>query len=71
MPTPMTGAPDARWLSHLQVEDAAASAKQVAKLGGKVLQEPIDIRAARWPLVADPLGGVFALWQPTNRAPGE
>ena len=40
MPTSMKGAPDAWWLSHLQVADAAASAKQVAKLGGKVLQDP-------------------------------
>jgi predicted enzyme related to lactoylglutathione lyase len=71
MPTSMKGAPDAWWLSHLQVADAAASAKQVAKLGGKVLQEPIDIKVGIMAVVADPLGGVFALWQPTNRAPGE
>jgi len=70
MPTSMKGAPDAWWLSHLQVADAAASAKQVAKLGGKVLQEPIDIKVGIMAVVADPMGGVFALWQPTNRAPG-
>jgi uncharacterized protein len=67
---PMKGAPDAWWLSHLQVADAAASAKQVAKLGGKVLQDAIDIGVGNMAVVADPLGGVFALWQPTNRAPG-
>src|SRR3569833_3161931 len=70
MPTSMKGAPDAWCLSLLQVADAAASAKQVAKRGGKVLQEPIDIKVGIMAVVADPMGGVFALWQPTNRAPG-
>jgi hypothetical protein len=67
---PMKGAPDAWWLSHLQVEDAAASAKLAAKLGGKVLMDAMDISVGKMAVIADPLGGVLALWQPTNRAPG-
>jgi len=68
---PMAGGPDAAWLSHLQVKDAAASAKQVAALGGKVYKDAFDVHGVGvMAIVADPLGGTFALWQPTNREPG-
>jgi hypothetical protein len=68
--SPMPGGPSAAWLSHLQVSDAAASAKQVAALGGKVYKDAFDISVGRMAIVADPLGGTLALWQPTNREPG-
>ncbi len=64
-----TGAP-AHWISHLQVEDATASAAQVAALGGRVLEPVFEISAGKIAIVADPLGGVFALWQPVTREPG-
>lgn len=67
---PMAGAPVAWWLSHLQVEDAAASQKQVEKLGGKILVPAFSVGVGNMAVVADPLGGVFALWQPTGREPG-
>ncbi|CAN5500928.1 VOC family protein [soil metagenome] len=66
-PTP--GAPP-HWLSHLQVEDAEASAKQVVTLGGAVIKPVFETSIGKTGIVADPLGGVFALWQPVSRAPG-
>jgi predicted enzyme related to lactoylglutathione lyase len=65
MPTPK-GAPDVgHWLSHLQVADAQAAADKVTKLGGKVLKAPEKMgEFGTMAVVADPLGGPFALWQP-------
>jgi predicted enzyme related to lactoylglutathione lyase len=68
-PPAMPGQPapaHAHWISHLQVADAKASAKQVESLGGKVLSAPLDMGMGTHALVADPLGGVFALWQPAK-----
>jgi uncharacterized protein len=56
----------AHWVSHLQVASAIDTAKQVESLGGKVLVAPIDMGMGSYALVADPLGGVFALWQPAK-----
>src|ERR1700750_1820159 len=60
---PMAGAPDAWWLSHLQVENAAAAQQKVEKLGGKVLAPVFSVGVGNMAVVADPLGGVFALWE--------
>lgn len=54
------------WVSHLQVTNAAETAKQVKSLGGSVLVEPVDMGLGTYALVADPLGGAFALWQPAQ-----
>jgi predicted enzyme related to lactoylglutathione lyase len=62
------GAPEqAHWLSYLHATDVARSTAKVAKLGGKVLQEPFKVgEVGTMSIVADPHGGVFALWQPTS-----
>jgi len=66
-PTPK-GAPEtAHWLASLQVADANATAKQVKALGGKVLKDPDKMGDfGTFAIVADPLGGVFSLWQPVQ-----
>jgi hypothetical protein len=64
----MEGAPDkAMWVTHLQVADAAASAKQVKSLGGAVHKDAFKVGDhGTMAIVADPLGGPFALWQPAK-----
>ena len=65
-PAPPEGAPQhAQWISHLQVEDATASAAKVKSLGGSVKMEPMKVGdAGTFAVVADPTGAVFSLWQP-------
>ena len=65
-PAPPAGAPQhAQWISHLQVEDAKASAAKVKSLGGSVKMEPMKVGdAGTFAVVADPTGAVFSLWQP-------
>jgi uncharacterized protein len=60
------GAPKSgHWLPHLQVENAAATAAQITKLGGKVRMEPKKLGdVGTVAVVADPLDGTFCLWQP-------
>jgi uncharacterized protein len=71
-----TGVPDALYtaISPLQgdtdlvtffigVEDMTASIDQATKLGGKVVQEPVDVPGVRFALIADPLGHVVGLAQ--------
>lgn len=56
------GAPP-NWLSYVAVDDAAAGAKKVASLGGKVLFGPLDVGPGHMVVAQDPSGAVFALWQ--------
>lgn len=67
LPTP-PGAPDhGHWLAHLQVADAAASADAVVLHGGKIAKAPFKVgEMGTMAVVLDPLGGVFALWQPAQ-----
>ncbi len=56
------GAPP-NWLSYVAVADAAASAKKIASLGGKVLMGPMEMGPGKMVVAQDPTGAVFALWQ--------
>jgi hypothetical protein len=56
------GAPPS-WLSYVAVDDAAASAKKIASLGGKVLFGPTGVGPGQMAVAADPTGAVFAVWQ--------
>jgi predicted enzyme related to lactoylglutathione lyase len=56
------GAPP-NWLSYVAVDDAAASAKKIASLGGKVLMGPMEMGPGKMLVAQDPTGAVFALWQ--------
>jgi predicted enzyme related to lactoylglutathione lyase len=67
MPTPPGAPPEAHWLSHLQVENAAATQDKVKALGGKILMTAEKMGDfGTMSVVADPLGGAFALWQPAK-----
>ncbi|HSD88630.1 MAG TPA: VOC family protein [Kofleriaceae bacterium] len=65
MKTPAGAPPEAHWISHLGVTDAKAAADQVKTLGGRVLKSPEKMGDyGTMGIVADPLGGAFAVWQP-------
>jgi predicted enzyme related to lactoylglutathione lyase len=67
LPTPK-GAPEhAHWITHLQVASAADTAAKVESLGGKIAAQPFKVGDfGTMAVVKDPLGGVFALWQPAK-----
>lgn len=70
--TPAGAPPHAHWLAHLQVESAAATAAAITAAGGKVLKAPVAMGdLGTYAIVADPLGGAFALWQPAKPDAGE
>src|SRR3954468_78364 len=71
-----TGVPDALYtaISPLQgdtdlvtffvgVEDMARSIGDATRLGGKVVQDPVEVPGVRFALIADPLGHVVGLAQ--------
>ena len=71
-----TGAPDALYtaISPLQgdddlvtffvdVDDIDASMKEAARLGGRVVQEPVRVPGVAFGLIADPLGHIVGLAQ--------
>lgn len=59
--------PQTRWLSHLQVANIQSTANQVKSLGGKILKEPYKVGdQGTMSIAIDPLGAVFALWQPNK-----
>jgi predicted enzyme related to lactoylglutathione lyase len=67
MPTPQGAPPHAHWLPHLQVADAQAVIQKIKSAGGKVRKEPMKMGDfGTMAVVADPLEGTFALWQPTK-----
>jgi predicted enzyme related to lactoylglutathione lyase len=68
--TPDGAPPEAHWLTHLEVSDARATAKQVESLGGKTLKAPFEIAGfGTMAIAADPQGGYFALWQTAKPEP--
>lgn len=53
------------WGAYLSVEDAAATAKRAAELGGKVVVEAMDVMdLGRMAILQDPTGAMFCAWQP-------
>ena len=67
MVTPEGAPPHAHWLSHLQVVDAAATARQIKSQGGKIRKDAFKVaEMGTMAIVADPFDGTFALWQPTK-----
>jgi len=60
------GAPP-NWLSYVAVDDAAASAKKVAALGGKVLFGPLDVGPGKMAIAADPTGAATSTSTRTTR----
>lgn len=67
LPTPEGAPAHATWLSHLRVDNAKDAAQQVKSLGGTILMAAEKIgTVGTKAVVADPHGGVLALWQPTD-----
>ncbi len=67
LPTPESAPKQAMWLTHLRVDDAKAAAQKAKSLGGKILMDAEKIgTVGTKAVVADPHGGVLALWQPTD-----
>jgi predicted enzyme related to lactoylglutathione lyase len=66
MPTPQGAPPHAHWISHLQVDDTNAVVAKVKANGGRVLSESHKMDMGTHTIVADPLGGALALWQPAK-----
>ncbi len=67
MPTPDGAPATGHWLPFLQVPDAKATCGHIASLGGKVHKTPERVGDfGQMAVVADPGGGVFALWQPVK-----
>lgn len=54
-----------QWLSYVQVEDAASTAKAAQQLGASVLAGPLDVfDLGRLTILRDPQGASFGAWQP-------
>ena len=50
------------WLVYFGVEDIDAGIARVLELGGSSLVGPVDIGIAKFAVVQDPQGAVFALY---------
>jgi hypothetical protein len=50
------------WLVYLGVDDLDASLAKLEELGGSKIAGPIDIQMAKFAVVSDPQGAVFALY---------
>jgi len=49
------------WMAYFAVADTDAAAKQIASLGGTVIQPPFDTPYGRISVVKDPTGAVFSI----------
>ena len=56
------------WLNYVSVGDADVAVAQVGRLGGDIIENPVDIPdAGRKAILRDPQGAVVAVWQPRTR----
>ena len=52
------------WIGHILARDVDASAKQIERLGGRVIRAPEDIpNVGRFAIGADPQGAVFSIFR--------
>ncbi len=64
VPTPSGAPPRGHWIPYLATGDIRTTLDRVGSLGGSVLRAPLDNGDfGTLAIVADPLGGYFALWQ--------
>ncbi|MBC2641460.1 MULTISPECIES: VOC family protein [unclassified Rhodococcus (in: high G+C Gram-positive bacteria)] len=65
---PLTAGTPNHWRVYFAVEDVDASAAKVVALGGKIVEEAMDIpTVGRMAGVADPEGAVFSIMTPAER----
>lgn len=58
------------WTAYVAVDDADETAAKAASLGGKVMQQPLDIPGVgRFAIIADPTGAVIAVMTPAPMDP--
>jgi hypothetical protein len=63
-PQMVAGAPVA-WMTYVNVDDIAIATEATRTAGGNVFLEPMRVLdAGQLAVVSDPVGGVFALWEP-------
>ena len=63
---PANGAPP-HWIAHLRVDDAKATAQKAKSLGGTIVKDAVKVGDfGTKAIVADPHGGLLALWQPSD-----
>jgi predicted enzyme related to lactoylglutathione lyase len=71
---PPPAGPPAHWCPLLQIDGMAAHVDKLQSLGGSVIKPPFPVGDMGTECyVADPLGGVFALWdpKPDQRGPAD
>jgi len=67
LPPPPNAPKQAMWLAHLRVENAKDAAQKAKSLGGTILMDAEKLgNVGTKAVIADPQGGVLALWQPTD-----
>ncbi len=60
----LAGGVPPHWMVYVAVDDADATAKQAAELGGKAVMPPFDVAdLGRMAVLDDPTGTHFAIWQ--------
>jgi predicted enzyme related to lactoylglutathione lyase len=64
-PAKAAGAPP-HWLPYVAVDDVDATVARAAELGGRVLSPTMTTGEGAFAVLADPTGGVFAVWRPTR-----
>jgi predicted enzyme related to lactoylglutathione lyase len=53
------------WATYVSVEDAAATATEIAESGGQAITQPMDVAGlGTMAVFTDPTGAVFGIWQP-------
>ncbi|HEX5908968.1 MAG TPA: VOC family protein [Thermoleophilaceae bacterium] len=63
---------DGVWMTHVAVDDAAATAEAATAAGGHVLAGPLDVSpAGTLVVITDPGGAGFCAWEPEGRAGAE
>jgi predicted enzyme related to lactoylglutathione lyase len=59
------GAPP-HWMPYVAVDDVDATVARARELGGTVIAPTMKMDAGAFAVLADPTGGVFAVWRPTR-----
>ena len=60
--TRMPDMPPPMWLGYIKVADTKESAKTIARMGGKVMREPMEVPGGDWIAIAsDPQGAMTAV----------
>lgn len=53
------------WMNYISVSNVDETAKKAESLGGKIVMASMDVmEAGRMAVLKDPVGAVFALWEP-------